>query len=286
LGAHPLFQVDENTIQRDSLLQQLHSYRGKTTIFEVSKNDKNDCQDIMKRKRKMHDKLKTSTKVPKFDCDSRGQSEGLQENSSYDLSSVFVQVVKPAIENDAYIPYVRPGNQDAEDKALSIGFNQDTAEASFDLIGDDSDMIKKQKALTKWDEKKKKFLKVKAHDKSNEKTIKAEDGSRIKASYKTGRYKDWMNKSKKSSLNIGELEESNGKAMTVRRRGWHYTKAKPGKSDLKSVDTIIKDRKLKAKNKAQHFNKKKSGFKRSGMKSGKTAGFRTKGSLNKSKHKK
>ena len=286
LAAHPLFQVDQNTIERDAWLQQLHSYRGKTTIFEVGKSDKNDCQDIMKKKRKIHDKYKTSAKVPKYESRTTNQSDNVQEcSSSSELSSVFVQVVKPAVEDDAYIPYVRPGNQDAEDKALSIGFNQDTAEASFDLMGDDRDMIKKQKSMTKWDEKKKKFLKVKAYDKSNEKTIRAEDGSKIKASYKTGRYKDWMNKSKKSSLNVGDSEESSSKGVSVRRRGWHYTKNKTDKSDLKSVDTIIKDRKVKAKNRAQHSNKKKSGLKKSGINSGRTTGFKAKGNFRQSKSK-
>ena len=232
----------------------------------------------------MHDKYKTSAKVPKLENTTRTQSDNPQESSTSELSSVFVEVVKPTIEDDAYIPYTRPGNQDAEDRAFSIGFNQDTAEASFDIIGDDSDMIKKQKSQEKWDDKKKKFMKVRAFDKSNEKTVRAEDGSRVKASYKTGRYKDWMNKSKKTSLAIGETEDSNTRGVSVRKRGWHYTKEKTGKSDLKSVDTIIKDRKVKAKNRAQHFSNKKGGGPKGGgggggMKSGKSGGFRTKGNV-------
>ncbi|KAL5256662.1 hypothetical protein ACHWQZ_G011798 [Mnemiopsis leidyi] len=277
LAAHPLFQVDSTTMERDSLLQQLRLYRGKTTIFEVSKSDKNDCQVIMKRKRKIHDKFKVSSKIQKVDDKPKIPLNKPQEcSSSSELNSVFVQVLKP-VEDDAYIPYVRPGNQDAEDKALSIGFNQDTAAASFDIIGDDSDMIKKQKSLTKWDEKKKKFLKVKAYDNSNEKTIRAEDGSRIKATYKTGRYKDWMAKSKKSSLNIGESEESNNVTVRAKRRGWHYTKAKSSQSDLKSVDTIIKDRKVKAKNRAQHIKKRKPGQQSGSAKSGKNVNFKARG---------
>ena len=284
LAAHQVFQADHTTVERDSLLDQLRLYRGKTTIFEVNKDSKNECQDIMKRKRKMHDKYKTSAKVPKLENTARTQSDNPQESSTSELSSVFVEVVKPTIEDDAYIPYTRPGNQDAEDRAFSIGFNQDTAEASFDIIGDDSDMIKKQKSQEKWDDKKKKFMKVRAFDKSNEKTVRAEDGSRVKASYKTGRYKDWMNKSKKTSLAIGETEDSNTRGVSVRKRGWHYTKEKTGKSDLKSVDTIIKDRKVKAKNRAQHFSNKKGGGPKGGgggggMKSGKSGGFRTKGNV-------
>lgn len=280
LAAHPLFQVDHSSMERESLLEQLRSYRGRTTIFEVNKSDKNECQEIMKRKRKIHDRLKNTAKAAKLDVgSSKPERKPLTDDSSTaEIDSIFVQVVKPSNEDEAYIPYVRPGNQDAEDKALSIGFNQDTAEASFDLMGDDGDMIKKQKAQTKWDEKKKKFTRVKAYDNSNEKTIKAEDGSRIKASYKTGRYKDWINKSKKSSLAVGEVEESNRKGIGMKRRGWHYTKAKTGQSDLKSVDTIIKNRKTKAKNKAQHFSKNKSGKK--GTKSGKS-----KGGFSKSKQK-
>ena len=287
LAAHPLFQVNDTTMERDSLLQQLRLYRGKTTIFEVSKSDKNDCQDIMKRKRKIHDKFKMASKIPKVENKPKVSPTSPRDcSSSSELNSVFVEVVKPVVEEDAYIPYVRPGNQDAEDKALSIGFNQETAAASFDIIGDDSDMIKKQKSLTKWDEKKKKFLKVKAYDNSNEKTIRAEDGSKIKATYKTGRYKDWMAKSKKSSLTIGESEESNNMTISTRRRGWHYTKAKSNQSDLKSVDTIIKDRKVKAKNRAQHVKKRKPGRQGSGVKSGKNVSFkasRGKASLSKFK---
>ena len=286
LAAHPLFQVNDTTMERDSLLQQLRLYRGKTTIFEVSKSDKNDCQDIMKRKRKIHDKLKMTSKIPKVENKPQISPTSPRDcSSSSELNSVFVEVVKPVVEEDAYIPYVRPGNQDAEDKALSIGFNQETAAASFDIIGDDSDMIKKQKSLTKWDEKKKKFLKVKAYDNSNEKTIRAEDGSKIKATYKTGRYKDWMAKSKKSSLTIGESEESNNMTISTRRRGWHYTKTKSNQSDLKSVDTIIKDRKVKAKNRAQHVKKRKPGRQGGGVKSGKNVSFKSRGKGPQSKFK-
>lgn len=253
LAAHPIFHCDSSIAEQEAWLEQLHSYRGKTTIFEVNKNDKSECQEIMKRKRQIHDKFKSTTlnspssKKLKFDT-----TEKLTDALDSEIESSFVEIIKPSIKDDVYIPYERPGNQDVEDKALSIGFDKESVSASFDLTGDDADMIKKQKSQLKWDQKKKKFARSSRYDKTDEKMIKTEDGAKVKASYKTGRYKDWINKSKKSSLEIGEKEDANSKKTNVRKKGWHYSKIKPEKSDIKSIDNIIKNRKTVAKNQARN----------------------------------
>ena len=249
LAAHPIFQSD-SMMRRDELLSQLRSYRGKTTIFEVCKSDRSDCQSVMRLKRLLHDKYKCGKK------ENAGVSEqvNLINTTSSNVGGTFVEVDGPTEVEDVYIPYKKAGNTEAEDRGYSIAenFARDSSNATLELVGDDVDMLRKRKTQVKWDVKKKKFHKV---DKENEKMIKSEDGKRIKASYKSGRYKDWMNKTKVNSLNIGDAE-TNKSMFYAKKRGWHYTKSKSAKSDLKSVDTIIKNRKVKAKHKAQHMKSK------------------------------
>ena len=262
LTAHPMFKADGDIAARDEILHRLHAFRGSTTIFEVNKSDKKSvCQEIMRKKRKMHDKFKPSKRQKVDDSTVASNStRNIDEKTladSSELDSVFVQIDKPSLIADGFVHYSRVGNEDEEDRALRINFHSDTADACLDIMGDDEDMIKKQKSRLKWDDKKKKFIKS-GRDKNDEKMVRAEDGTKVKASYKSGRYNDWIDKSKKSTYSIGDKEESSSR-MVHKKRGWHYSKETNVKSDLKSVDTIIKDRKTKAKNRSQHFGKSGGG---------------------------
>lgn len=83
---------------------------------------------------------------------------------------------------------------DIQDKQLSISksFANDAATASFDLENDDKMQVNKQ--VIKWDKKKGKYINSKSSD--NVKYIIGENGQRMPASLKSGRYEEWRKKRK------------------------------------------------------------------------------------------
>jgi len=99
-------------------------------------------------------------------------------------------------EDEPYIPYL-PKDHHTE-LGLSVGttFDRQVQEAVMDLTGDDSDLLKKQNSMQKWDQKKKRFVSMGNDLSQNKKKIKTESGVWIAASYKSDRYKNWMQKSK------------------------------------------------------------------------------------------
>ena len=79
-------------------------------------------------------------------------------------------------DEEYFMSYMKP-NHYAE-KALSLKENINSNDISMDLVGDDSSTINQHQNVTKWDRKKKKFVKVG----NNEKKIKTESGEIISAS--------------------------------------------------------------------------------------------------------
>ena len=81
--------------------------------------------------------------------------------------------------------------------ALGHDFGRAAADAVLDLTGDDDAELRRQRSLTKWDRKKKKF--VGQEENSKTRKIRTESGVWIPATYKTDRYQRWRDKSKVSA---------------------------------------------------------------------------------------
>ena len=110
---------------------------------------------------------------------------------------------KPKITKDEenYIGYVAKDHHADEGYKLVNNFDSQMSGAMLDLAGDDDKTLRSKKNLMRWDNKKKKYVRMDANDK---KKIKTESGVWIPASYKSDRYAKWKERSKLAHLTQDE----------------------------------------------------------------------------------
>lgn len=92
--------------------------------------------------------------------------------------------------------------------SLTDGASSFAAQArgvTFDLGGDDG-VANRQKRQMNWDKKKKKFIKGDGVGADNVKLVRTENGTRLPATYRSGRFDEWKSKSRISLPKIGEAE--------------------------------------------------------------------------------
>uniref|UniRef100_F7CX84 ATP-dependent RNA helicase DDX54 n=2 Tax=Xenopus tropicalis TaxID=8364 RepID=F7CX84_XENTR len=324
LGVHPLFwsQLGEEEMQRLKFVDGIKSYKSKATIFEINATNKTNASEVMRAKRS-HDG-KVIAKFQRLQEEKSATVQTLtsgisslsckQESDEENMEGVFSQVLgKRKItdkdeaegnkkrkagtshDTDYYIPY-RPKDFESE-RGLSIGassFEQAAAGAVLDLLGDQTEDLRKNKQVMKWDRKKKKFVGTGGPE--DKKKIKTESGRLISSSYKKNLYEGWKKKYKIDDQDSEEEdEERDQRAAAGRRKGRggrgpqrssHSSLGPQGKakSELRSKQQILKTRKAQAKqnflqkgglkkmkNKTRHLanHMKKSAFGR-----GKSQGFK------------
>uniref|UniRef100_A0AAX7TC67 RNA helicase n=1 Tax=Astatotilapia calliptera TaxID=8154 RepID=A0AAX7TC67_ASTCA len=198
-------------------------------------------------------------------------------------------------DEEYYIPY-RPKDFDSE-RGLNLGgegsaFEQQASSAVLDLMGDEGDRLNQQKKMMKWDRKRKRFVRETGKE-DQKKKIKTDSGQVI--SNKKNRknfYEEWKKKYKIDDTGSGSDGETGGggrkpaRGRGRGRRGPNVQSSSDHKarSELKTKDQIIKQRKkkqkhqflqgggmrkLRSKNKKWLGEVKKSGFGRGGHKKGK-----------------
>jgi len=192
-------------------------------------------------------------------------------------------------DEENFIPYL-PKDHHTE-VGLSVGttFDKQIQESVMDITGDDSDMLKAQRSVMKWDANRKKFVSTDKGKKG--KKIKTESGAWIAASYKSDRYQAWKERSKVEQQEEGDEDDVNddyqtkGSNPAYRSPAFSRRLVKTGKneapaaatgsvkgkgvkfnSELKRPEQILKDRKVKEKkrlkNTSSKSKKKKSGHSR------------------------
>ncbi|KAF9969077.1 ATP-dependent RNA helicase dbp10 [Actinomortierella ambigua] len=130
----------------------------------------------------------------------------------------------------------------------SGSFLEQAQRATMDMQGDERETLGRAKNMMKWDAKKKKFVRGGGVGADNKKLITTESGNKISASFKSGRFQEWQQRTKTSLPRTGELELSSGKAALAAKRYRHakITEAKP-------LDPLAMDyeRKLKKRKTSQ-----------------------------------
>ena len=84
-------------------------------------------------------------------------------------------------------------------------FAEQARGATFDLAGDEG-VAERQKRQMNWDKKKKKFIKGDGVGADNVKLVRTENGTRLPATYRSGRFDEWKAKSRVSLPKVGEAE--------------------------------------------------------------------------------
>ncbi|XP_075686208.1 ATP-dependent RNA helicase DDX54 [Rhinoderma darwinii] len=287
LGVHPLFwsRLGGEEMQRLKFVDCIKSYKSKATIFEINATNKTPASEVMRAKRTRD--LGVITKFQRLQDEKvKATVQSVSSAKSNVVSSldspeesiegVFSQVLGKRKREDRgenegnkkatgdvsknseyYVPY-RPKDFESE-RGLSIAgnsFEQAAAGAVMDLLGDQTEDLKKTKHILKWDRKKKKFVGGGGgHD--DKKKIRTESGRVISSSYKTNIYEDWKKKYKIDDQDSEDEEKQTGKPYRKGRGGRRGSQGMPrteatgprgkAKSELRNKQQILKQRKAKEK---------------------------------------
>lgn len=219
IGAHPVLKTDDfsEDIVKSDILDQLKSFKPKSTIFEIGNCSKNkDKIDIMNEKRKKHSGVieQNILKIENSNFNISDEPE-MKENieiekmTEEDIENAFENIVKegknrsdkrsktgkrtkPMKDESNFIPYQPSDHHSEAGYSLQSGFSAAAHGAVLDLTGDDEGEMRKKKGAMVWDKKSKKYVKVQ----DDKKRIKTESGVYISATYKTNRYNKWKERSK------------------------------------------------------------------------------------------
>lgn len=127
-------------------------------------------------------------------------------------------------------------------------FAEQAKTATFDLAGDEAVADRQRRnSQLKWDRKKKKFVKGDGAGADNMKIVKTEGGTRLPATYRSGRFDEWKARTHTRVPRVGEAEAEGmgrrGGAGAKRFKHQKVTAAKP--LDKLSKDYERKTRQLK-----------------------------------------
>jgi ATP-dependent RNA helicase DDX54/DBP10 len=127
-------------------------------------------------------------------------------------------------------------------------FAQQAQKATFDLTNDEGAAERARRQLN-WDKKKKRFIQGDGIGADNVKMVKTESGTKLPATYRSGRFDEWKAKMRVSMPRVGEAEVEG----TSRKPGGHGSrKFKHNKIvEAKPLDKLHKeyDRKVRQRNK-------------------------------------
>lgn len=129
-------------------------------------------------------------------------------------------------------------------------FIRQASRVTFDLTNDEGRAEKNSSHQT-WDKKKKKFIQGDGAGANNVKMVRTENGTRLPATFRSGRFDEWKNKSRVSMPRIGEMENTTyaRKASGPGGRRFKHNKIVEAKPLNKlSTDYERKVRQLKKKN--------------------------------------
>ncbi|KAF8893776.1 P-loop containing nucleoside triphosphate hydrolase protein [Infundibulicybe gibba] len=178
---------------RKLLLQTVNSFRPPETVFEVGSKGNTANAALMRERRK-------------------ALSKSAQRALASTSTSAVFEVKKDGFrDSDYYMSHYQKGAVTEKGYSLRDGassFAEQARGATFDLTGDDGSAERKKRQLN-WDKKKKRFVKGDGVGADNIKLVKTENGTKLPASYRSGRFDEWKAKSRISLPKVGEAENEN-----------------------------------------------------------------------------
>ncbi|KAF9913756.1 ATP-dependent RNA helicase dbp10 [Lobosporangium transversale] len=276
---NPLFAdlVDDEEKKRVDLIASISNFRPTETIFEVGQRGikgATQASTVMKTRREVVDKVismarqkKAGLTVNLFPSEEgeKGNGEARTalgpEATEAELEDAFKRTLglskkrtingtikeKPTSFKDEayYMSHTQLDNNTERGYSMvntKNSFLEQAANATMNLNGDDRDTMSRTKNTIKWDARKKKFVKGLGIGADNKKLITTESGNKISASFKSGRFSEWQQKTKTSLPRTGEMELPSSKAALAAKRFRHTRQ-----DEAKPLDPLAYDyeRKLK-----------------------------------------
>ncbi|KAH8914092.1 P-loop containing nucleoside triphosphate hydrolase protein, partial [Atractiella rhizophila] len=287
-GTVPRKTVSSHVMKgKEELLDKIKNFNARETVFEFGKKgEKTEAGVLMKkRRRELEGKVMKAAKRRKEEeavstlvrekevVDEDKDELELEMAEEADLEDVFDMELPSKTarrntnfrEENYYLGYVQPGADTEKGYSMrdTSTFAAAAQAATFDLSGTregDEIVDRPQKAsIMRWDRRQKKLVKGDGTGADNKKMIRSESGKKIPASFKSGMFEEWKGKKKLKVPKVGE-RELEGVKSTAKK--WRHSQVKEkkglkgkgagkgsGKSELKNVATIRKERAAKAKRK-------------------------------------
>ncbi|XP_058060023.1 ATP-dependent RNA helicase DDX54 [Anopheles bellator] len=242
---------------RNDFLARMKNYRPSTTIFELNPRSnarelvamtekrQKDGQKIEKHKRRLTEQEMTESEP--------GTTGGGSAKRSR-VKAATATAVGSRRDEEHFIAY-QPKDAIEEDGYAIDNFSRQANSAELSVVGDTAEGQRMHRQLQKWDRKKKKMVNVE-NPKAGK--IRTEHGVWIAASYKTGRYDKWKERTKLDERlaqaqqhdSDSDGEQGAGPSMLQKQYphthwGRHNAKAELRKlrdTDLKTPEQIAKNR--------------------------------------------
>lgn len=306
---HPILRRDAAPVEdaRMNFLQELHSFKPHTTIFEVQSGNKSQPAAIMKKKRKAHQKFVKEHVSVHLNVDSCPTSDDCSANKNTlndAVQNTFHEVIRSSkfvsqkddslkrrkrsqsrkadeLERERRNHFIAYAPADAaSERALAVdrGFDAEARANAVDICADDITEMYKQQKRKKWDRKRKRFVGESGEDAAKKK-IRTEDGSSIPASYKSGRYEKWYSKQKIRYRDNEIGGEEAGEEHSVQQSGSSHRRRKRGgiprekgiqggRSELRNPEQILKIRRKKDSIRAYQAHRREQNLKKKGALAG------------------
>ncbi|KAF0553306.1 DEAD-domain-containing protein [Gigaspora margarita] len=292
---HILFADQVNAQEKNRLcfINSISNFRPNETIFEIGNRGKKKTpfiSPIVKQRKETAVKTIIDTNEIKIDCENTPNSHEteiksqntneIKKRKNDDDTNMSKKQKKENFRDEEY--YISHYQKDANtEKGYSvnqgISFAEESKRALLGTQNDEQIPAANKKKSLKWDNKKKNFVRGNGIGSDNKKFIISENGTKIPATYKSGRFTEWQQQHKLSIPRTGEKEISSAR-LDVKKFRHKKTSSEPSdpfemdyekkqqktskkansrnsvkaKNEIKTIEQICKQRRIKEKRKAKN----------------------------------
>jgi ATP-dependent RNA helicase DDX54/DBP10 len=266
-AGHSVDEEREKEEKRRAMVRVVGAFRPAETVFEIGTRGKAGTVNaaLMKERRKALAKAAerivtagpSSIAAEDAEVDDAAQGDVAMEMADEEeIVAVFETTSKKNGKEDYrdeefYMSHYQKDANTEKGYSLTDGASSFAAQAqgaSFDLAGDVTVADRQRHNKMTWDKKKKKFIKGDGAGADNVKLVRTESGTRLPATYRSGRFDEWKKKAKVTIPKIGEREGERLAPMGGHGGRWRHNKVVEAKPlDKLSMDYERKWRQLKKK---------------------------------------
>ncbi|KAF7361862.1 ATP-dependent RNA helicase DBP10 [Mycena venus] len=222
-GVHPVLLRGDGGAERrareearKALLRSVNSFRPSETVFEVGGKSNTANAALMKDRRKALQRSAQRRLSASVLAAAENESEPeagpagveMEMADEDELAAVFETRKQDYKDSEFYMSHYQKDANTEKGYSLNDGassFAEQARGATFDLTGDEGVADRKRRQLN-WDKKKKRFVKGDGVGADNIKLVKTESGTRLPATYRSGRFDEWKAKSRIALPRVGEAE--------------------------------------------------------------------------------
>lgn len=249
--------------EQQQLLDALSNRKTKETIFEYRKQTFESAAEMMakrrrqlapiqkraeeKRARKLGEAAKDNTAEQEAEESGNGTAD-LTEASESTIKATFKEAPdqpskkkRKTFKDDNFFMSHFASSDAAAERGYSLNngggtFAGDARNAAFDITGEGKEFTQKQGM--RWDKKKGKYINASSTDSKGKdvKYIRGENGQKIPASFRSGRFDAWKASHKTSVPRVGTIETTSAKTNLPQGKRYQYNSVKAPKAADKARD--------------------------------------------------